>query len=207
MVDRRAELRSYYEAEASARIRRPLDGRRVEVRSDFIGRLRRDRRTTVVEVGAGPGRDGRAFVEAGLSFHGVDLAHENCHLASHDGVTVIQGVATDLPFRDGAFSAGWSMSTLMHLDDHDMVASLHELARVVERGAPCVVGIWGGDDRESVDETSIDGQRRRFHLRTAESNLDLVSVLGEVERHEVWRGFPDRWEYHLFEVRRRGAAP
>lgn len=106
-------LRAYYEEEARLRLRKPVTGRRVELRDEFLTPLRAERRRSVVDFGAGPGRDGEAFVTAGLDFVGLDLAHANGVLAAERGITVVQGPVDAPPCRAEFFDAGWSISTLM----------------------------------------------------------------------------------------------
>lgn len=108
-------LRAYYEEEARLRLRKPVTGRRVELRDEFLTLLRAEGRRSVVDFGAGPGRDGEALVIEGLDYVGLDLANANGVLAAERGITVVQGSVDAPPIRAESFDAGWSMSTLMHI--------------------------------------------------------------------------------------------
>jgi SAM-dependent methyltransferase len=194
------ELRSYYEAEATRRGRGALNSRRVDARHAFVDLLRSEGCRSVLDIGAGPGLDGAEFVTAGLHCVGIDLALQNCRVATESGITMVQGSTLALPVRPGSFDAGWSMSTFMHLDDRQVAEGLRELRASLRSGAPCLIGLWGGE-HDAVDRSSIPGERRGFRLRSLAQNRELMGELGELEHAEVWESTEDRWPYHLFQVR------
>ena len=163
--------------------------------------LRRERRHSVLDLGAGPGRDGEAFLRAGHAFVGLDLAHENAVLARSRGVTVVHGSIAAPPFRPAAFDAGWSMSTLMHVPEARMPAVLAAITMPLRPGAPLAVGLWGGDRGDEIDDTRIKGHRRLFSHRAVDRNRELLERCGAIERSEVWDiGRPGE-EYQVFVIR------
>jgi len=201
MGDVRSDLRSYYEEEARLRLRQPPKGRRVEVREEFLSLLKREGRHSVLDFGAGPGGDGRAFIEAGHRFVGIDLAHGNGALAADAGVTVVQASVAAPPVRARSFDAGWSWSTLMHIPEYDVADTLRAMAVPLRLGAPLFVGLWGGDRRDMISDWGIKGQRRPFSLRPSAVNQELLAVCGPVETVSTWDTGPAGWEYQLFQVR------
>jgi len=201
MSELRDDLRSYYEEEARLGLRKPLRGRRLDLRLDFLALLDQEGRTSVLDLGAGPGRDGTAFLAAGLRFVGIDLAHGNGVLAAEDGVTVTQGSIAAPPFRPRSFDAGWSMSTLQHVPEAEVAATVAAMVMPLRAGAPLVVGLWGGDGRDMIDESGIDGKRRLFSLRTQARNRELLGAGGFLEQESVWDVAENGWEYHVFQLR------
>ena len=197
----RQDLRAYYEEEARLRLRKPVAGRRVELRDDFVGLLRVEGRRSVVDFGAGPGRDGEAFVAAGLDFVGLDLAHANTVLASQRGVTVVQGSIDAPPFRQGSFDAGWSMSTLMHIPTDGVPDALAAMIASLRRGAPLVVGVWGGAQGDILGEFGLSGHQRFSSLRPFDVNTRLLAACGEVERATIWDLGPEEWQYQVLQLR------
>ena len=197
----RDDLRLYYEEEARQRLRKPVQGRRVELRTRFIEQLVGEGRSTVVDFGAGPGHEAAAFHDSGIDYVGVDLAHGNGVIAATKGATVVQGSLADPPFRRGAFEAGWSMSTLMHLPTASVSAAVEALAAALVRGAPLLVGQWGGDLGDVFGGDAVPGRRRLFSLRSLERNRSLLAEVGDVEHQEVWPVGPEGWEYHVIQVR------
>jgi hypothetical protein len=132
---------------------------------------------------------------------GLDVAHGNCTNAAEAGVRIVQGSATAPPFKPRAFDSGWSMSTLMHLTDDEAATAVAALAGVVTAGGPCLIGMWGGDVGDTIDASSIQGERRPFHLRSLEHNMRLMAELVTIEHAETWDDFPDGWQYQVFRLR------
>ncbi len=199
--DELADLRDFYEHEAGQRTRTSLGGMRVERRAEFIDLLDREGRTSVLDAGAGPGLDGAGFGAAGLYVVGVDLAIGNSRLAAESGVTVLHGSILDLPIRAGAFEAGWSFSTLMHLAADDAGRAIEEILAALESGAPLDIGLWGNETEDvTSDDAEPGGPRRRFHHRSFDRNLAIAAARAEVESAErlTIAGHSD---YHVFRLR------
>lgn len=196
----RADLRSYYERESKLGLRQVLRSRRLEFRERYLELLSTERRTSVIDFGSGPGHDGAGFVAAGLRFVGVDLAHGNGVLAANENVTVVQGSITEPPIRSRSFEAGWSMSTLMHLMEHEVSSAIAAMAEVLVPGAPMMIGMWGGPRSDDIDDQQIDGERRLFSLRPIELNSRLLEAAGTVESAEVVPG-QEGQDYQLFLLR------
>lgn len=198
------ELRAFYEHEAEQRTRRALRGMRVERRNAFIDLLVRERRSSVLDAGAGPGLDGAGFRAAGLRFVGIDLAIGNAKLASESGLVVVPGSILALPMRPRTFAAGWSFSTLMHLPADDAGLAIGEILAVLEPGGPLAIGLWGSEAEEvTVDEGWPGGARRPFHHRSFEHNRAVAAARGEVEAAERLT-IPEHSDYHLFLLRAEG---
>lgn len=198
-------LRSYYEEEARLRTRSALVGRRLELRNSFIERISGEGRHSIVDFGAGPGGDGPGFTQAGYSYVGLDLSFGNCMLAAEAGTKVIQGSLKAPPFSPGSFDAAWSMSTIMHLPEHEIPEALAAMGQSLKTGAPFMIGVWGAeagwDPAEKNQSDGIDGFERLFSLRSFERNKALASEAGAIEEASTWPVGPDGWEYHTVLLR------
>lgn len=183
---RERDLATYYDQEAPDRSERDIDPGRVARRTEFIEVLRTERRTSVVEIGTGPGRDASAFVAAGFAVTGVDLSAEHVRLARAAGADVRPATVLDLPFDDGSFAAGWTMSTLLHVPNADFGTAMIEICRVLEPGAPLAVGLWGGVDREGPNPRDTIQPRRFFSNRSDDRIRHMLSPFGVIERFETW---------------------
>lgn len=191
-----AELARFYEEEAHLRRRGPAQGRRVEWLERFVALLVSEERRSVIDIGAGPGTDGAAFVAVGCTYVGLDLAQANGVLALERNLCVIVGSLFDLPVVDASFDAVWSMSTLMHVPDADVDRALESICRVARPGAPVMIGQWGGSLGAVYSEGEPSGMRRLFDLRTVDRNRALLEAHGSIEQWEVWDTGPGGWEYH-----------
>jgi ubiquinone/menaquinone biosynthesis C-methylase UbiE len=109
----------------------------------------------VLDLGAGTGRFGKAFVAAGDSYAGIDMSLamllefrascKNAFLAQADG--------RQLPFCNGAFDVVLLMQVLSGASDWQSV--LNEARRVLRRGGSVIVG------HTVSPESGIDAQLKR----------------------------------------------
>ena len=202
MSHKHADLEDYYEKEARLRKRgRPREAR-VRLQDDYIGLLKAEGRTAVVDFGAGPGQDGDRFRAAGFGYIGLDLAHGNGVLAAERDLVTIQGSITSVPFGPGSFDAGWSMSTLMHLDEADAAQAASQMIGTLVPGAPFLLGMWGCETEDSLMQSDgVPGAKRPFHVRTFEHNQAILAAVGDVDRADRWVGASGDWDYHVLQAR------
>ena len=134
------------------------------IRAAIWDTLRLSTPARVLEIGAGTGRIGKAFVAAGDFYVGVDTSlamlrefpanSKSCFLAQADG--------RQLPFRDGAFDVVLLMQVLSGVGDWERI--LNETRRVLLPGGSVVVG------HTVSPESGIDAQLKRR----------LAAILGEM---------------------------
>ncbi len=186
-MQRERDLVEYYDNEVQERAGRELPGDRVARRGAYTEQLRAEGRRSVLEVGAGPGRDGTALAQAGLDYTGVDLAPASVAACRGLGLDVRVASVLDLPFADATFDAGWTMSTLLHVADADLDAALAEIVRVLRPAAPLAVGLWGGRDlAEGPHGEATYGPARFFSVRSDEKVRAALGRHGTIERWETW---------------------
>ncbi len=195
------ELARFYDREAADGRRGDPEAGRTEHRRHFLELLAAEGRTSVVEVGLGPGRDAAAMLAAGMQVAGVDLAGEHVRLCGALGVDARRGSALALPWTDGSFDAGWTMSTLLHLPDEQIPVALDELGHVVAPGAPIAIGLWGGADLAGYREDDRYDPPRWFRFRTDAQVLAMVDSHGTVEQFTTWQPEGDRFSYQWVVLR------
>ena len=198
MTGHDADLVAYYDNEVGERASRRLSPQRLAGRSDFLELLAREGRRSIVEVGAGGGRDGRAFVSAGLDYRGVDLSPGSVKTCRSFGLDVEVGSALDLPYDDASFDAGWTMSTLLHIDDLD--TALAELVRVIRPGGPLAIGTWGAETDRAALLDEDNGYGPRYF--TVRSDPTLRAALTRHGTLETWRTHPGDGEHYQWAILR-----
>lgn len=93
----------------------------------------------VLDLGAGTGRIGKAFVEAHDSYIAVDVSSSMLReFLAHGDATVAQADGRQLPFRDGAFDLVLLMQVLS--GTHNWKELLAEAGRVLAQDGAMVVG-------------------------------------------------------------------
>lgn len=196
------DLATYYDVESATRAARDLAPERVRQRDTFVRHLSSQKRTSLLEVGTGPGRDAAAFVAAGLCVAGVDLSVENARRCRDLGVDARAASVVELPFADRSFDAAWTMSTLLHLPDDLFDAALDELSRVLVPSSPAAIGVWGGDDWEGEIEGEDFGPDRYFRFRSDLRLRELLARHGTVEEFTTWtrEGGGHRYQWCVLRV-------
>jgi SAM-dependent methyltransferase len=193
--DLEAELVSFYDRQAPQRSERSLDPEREKRRLAFVELMHAEDRTTVLEVGTGPGRDAKPMQQSGLDVRGIDLSPEHVRYCAEQGIDCRRASLFAIPFEDGAFAAAWTMSTLLHVPDSRIDEALVEITRVVEPGAPIAIWVWGGPDSEARQVLGGIDLPRFFSSRSDERWREILERHGTIERFETW---PNRegWDGH-----------
>jgi SAM-dependent methyltransferase len=173
---------------------------RIAARDAFIAAL--PERTTVLEVGVGTGRDATGFVAAGHTVVGVDLSQAFAEHSRRAGAHVVLASARALPFPDGAVSALWTMSTLMHTPTAASDGALRELRRVLAPDAVAAIGVWGGPDVEEYLASPRYDPPRLFSRRSDARWRELLGTIGTIEHFERWDDDGDPFWYQYAVVRR-----
>ena len=111
--------------------------------------------TRVLDLGAGTGRIGRAFVDADDAYVGVDVSLAMLREFRADSRTarLVQASGQQLPLRDGAFDVVLLMQVLSGADDWHGLAG--EARRVVAPAGAIVVGHTNGPS------SGVEAQMRR----------------------------------------------
>jgi len=162
------------------------------IRSSIFAATRVASPAKVLDLGAGTGRIGKAFIAAGDHYTAIDtsLAMLREFQASTKQGILAQAEGSQLPFRDGSFD----LVLLMHVlsGTNDWRAIVEESRRVVRAAGAVVVG------HTKRSESGIDGQLKRklksilqemgvpWH-RPAESRNDALAWL---ESHSIRSAHP-----------------
>lgn len=178
-------LVAFYDAQASEREQRGLRETRADLHSRFLQRLRDEERSTLIDLGAGPGHDAVAFSRAGIEVTAIDLSAQHVALCRAKGIDARVGdfYALDLP--TDSFQAGWAMSSLLHVPNRDLDTVVGEITRVLGPGAPLAIGLWGGIDREGIWEDDIAEPKRFFSLRSDDHLHAMLSQHFEILEFDV----------------------
>lgn len=197
-MDLEANLIAYYEAESAAGTRGAVSDFRRELYERFRTVLRREQRSRLLDVGAGPGTDTANWREDGFPAIGVDLAFGHAARMRERDVPAAVASLHHLPFASASFDSLWTMSTFVHVPDASLDTALAELVRVVAPGAPLGIGTWGGLDFEGVPEFGEHRPYRFFALRSHDRWRRALETHGEVEELLTYeRNVGHDWQYQF----------
>ncbi len=144
----------------------------------------------VLDIGAGTGRIGRAFVAAGDVYTGVDtsLAMLQEFPADSSNCTLLQADGSHLPFSDGSFDVVLLMHVLSAAGDWKKI--VREARRVVSRGGSVVVG------HTVHPESGIDAQLKR-RLKSILEELQVDSYRPEQSKRQALEWLATRAARHV----------
>src|SRR3712207_2904252 len=98
-----ASLREFYDQNVEDRDRSPLAPWKVEERAHFLRMLQQVGKASLLEIGAGTGKDGKFFQDSGLQVVCTDLSPEMVKSCREKGLTAYVMDFLSLDFPDASF--------------------------------------------------------------------------------------------------------
>lgn len=131
---------------------------------------------SVLEIGAGYGKDISHLIDAGFVYTGIDSSAEMVAEIRRDHPEVVSAVqnATHLQFPDKSFDAVWASSVYHHILPSDIKQAFGELYRVLKPEGVAFIRI-----RTGGDYCTIDTQRNlQFFHYSQEHLVDELTKAG-----------------------------
>lgn len=171
-TNRRADLRTAYDADVDRRTAMTPAAWRIEVVDEFLALL--DDHEDVLELGCGTGQLAAHVASTGRSIEAIDLSPGNVAAARERGVSAHEASFEGLPFPDGRFAGAFAVNSLLHVAEDELPATMREIRRVLVEGSPLLVVVWGSHHRhEGPFEHEWLEPPRYFSLYTDEQLLAL----------------------------------
>jgi SAM-dependent methyltransferase len=171
----RNNLREAYNKFAQERDSGEMQAWKIRERADFLALLKREHKKSLLEIGAGTGRDGKFFQERGLEVVCVDLSPAMVSLCKQKDLNALVMDFADLQFPDDSFDAVYAMNSLLHLPKAEFPAVLQKIEALLKTGGVAFLGMYGGYDHEGVWEKDFYTPKRFFSFFTDEDLEQAVS--------------------------------
>jgi SAM-dependent methyltransferase len=173
---------AYNHEEAERRDRKEKDSWKISERQQFLKLLQQQGKTTLLEIGAGTGKDSLFFQDNGLQVVCTDLSPAMVNLCRKKGLQAYVMDFLSLDFPSASFDAIYALNCLLHVPTHDLPAVLRSLRDLLRPGGLFFLGVYGGIEWEGVHEEDWHNPPRffafhtdEFMQRTAAPFFDLVS--------------------------------
>lgn len=200
----RDNLRASYGRAAQSRDAQPIEAWKVKERQRFLELLQAEGRRSLLELGAGPGKDGAFFQTQGLEVLCTDLSPEMVAACAAKGLAarVMDFARLDLP--DDSFDAAYALNCLLHLPDRELPDALREIRRVLRPGGLFFLGLYGGPDEERVWANDVCEPKRFFALRSDKRLREFVGECFEIDsfRTIAVEGLTDRLHFQSLLLRK-----
>ncbi|MEI7028131.1 class I SAM-dependent methyltransferase [Paenibacillus sp. y28] len=143
-------------------------------RAHFHTRLQQEGAVSLLEIGAGTGRDSLFFAQTGYEVTSSDLSPRMVQLCREKGLQAEVMDFYKMTYPDGRFDAVYALNCLLHVPKADIVKVLLEIRRVLRPGGLFYMGVYGGPDSEGVWEEDAYEPKRFFSFYTDRSVQDVV---------------------------------
>jgi SAM-dependent methyltransferase len=169
-----------YNRQAAQRDKNEMQAWKIPERAEFLTLLKRERKQSLLEVGAGHGRDSRFFQENGFQVTCTDLSPEMVKLCQQKGLNASVMDMLDLGFPDNSFDAVYSLNNILHLTKKELPIALQSIWRVLKANSLFFLGVYGGDNFEGIWEKDSYRPKRFFSFHTDEKLKEAVTVSFEL---------------------------
>ena len=163
-----SNLLEYYNRDAERRDNREYPAWKREERHHLLSMLQQEGKTSLLEIGAGTGRDSQFFQEQGLDVISTDLSPEMAKRCRQKGLTAYVMDFLHLDFPPDSFDAIYSFNCLLHVPTQDLPAVLQKIQGLLKPGGLFYLGAYGGIEREEAQPDDPNEPKRFFSFHTDE---------------------------------------
>ncbi len=175
------DLRSAYNLSAADRQQSSLEEWKLEERQAFLDLLLREEKATLLEIGAGVGKDSKFFQENGVQVVSTDLSPEMVQLCREKGLEAYEMDFKNLAFPDENFDAIYALNCLLHVPKKDLPAILNTLSKLLKPTGLFYMSVYGGPDSEAVWEEDYHQPKRFFSTYSDDQLLAVVTRIFELD--------------------------
>jgi len=145
-----ANLVEAYDRYAEDRDSRKLADWKIQERAHFLALLQEKRKKTLLEIGAGTGKDSRFFKDNGLEVIATDISSEMAKLCWQKKISALLMDFCNLGFIEESFDAIWALNCLLHVPKKELPEVLQGIQDVLKAGGLFYMGVYGGSEFEGI---------------------------------------------------------
>ena len=171
----RSNLIESYNNHAKERDAYAVDAWKVEERANFLSLLRQEHKQSLLEIGAGAGKDSKFFNDQGLAVTCIDLSPEMVKLCKQKGLSAYVMNMARLNFPLNSFDAVYSLNSLLHIPKVEFRIVLENVKKVLKPTGLFYLGVYGGEEFEGIWELDLYHPKRFFSLHSDENIQKITS--------------------------------
>jgi SAM-dependent methyltransferase len=173
-------LRKSYNNYANEREKNELQQWKVKLRDSFLKLLLNEDKSTLLDIGAGTGKDSRFFMNNNIDVIAVDISGEMIKLCREKGIESYESDFYNLYNICKKVDAVWSMNSLLHVEKANLNSVLKEIKSVLNPFGLFFMGVYGGENSEGIWQDDIYTPHRFFSFYTDEDIKEVVSKYFEL---------------------------
>jgi len=179
------QLLESYNKNAKLRDRTEIERWKIDEMLLFHSVLPQTGTVRLLDLGAGPGHQGKFFSDLGLRVTCADLSPQMVASCREKGLEAFVNDFYSLEFADGTFDAVWAMNSLLHVPKADLSIVLNNVKRVLKPNGTFYMGLYGGYDQEGIWQEDTYEPKRFFAFYTNDSIREKVGESFDIVRFEV----------------------
>ncbi|MBW9158596.1 class I SAM-dependent methyltransferase [Clostridium tagluense] len=173
-------LKQSYNNYAHEREKNEFQVWKAKPRDAFLKLLLSEGKSTLLDIGAGIGRDSKFFMNNDINVLAVDLSDEMIRLCHEKEIESYQLDFYNLHKIGKKFDAVWSMNSLLHVEKVNLNLVLEEIRDVLSPLGLFFMGVYGGEDSEGIWQDDIYTPHRFFSSYTDVNIKEVVSNYFEI---------------------------
>jgi SAM-dependent methyltransferase len=181
IINEKPILKQAYNNFADHREQTQIEPWKHKEREQFLRYLGQEGRSTVLEIGAGTGRDSLYFQMEGFQIVSVDLSEEMVRLCKEKGLEAHCMDFYHLDFDSESFDALFALNCLLHVPKAQLDAVLEQIERVLKPGGLFFCGVYGGQETEGVWEKDFYEPKRFFSMFEDEAIVKVMQRRFQME--------------------------
>ncbi|MFC4559272.1 class I SAM-dependent methyltransferase [Virgibacillus kekensis] len=179
------KIKDSYNEKAIERDGHEIQSWKAKEREVFLGYLKKEKVDSLLEIGAGTGKDSLYFKEQGLNTFSTDISAEMIRLCGKKGLQAEVMNFAELGFPDNHFDSIWALNCLLHVPKNEISDVLKELTRVLKTSGLFYFGVYGGRNQEGIWEDDAYSPKRFFSFFEDDSLKALLAKFFIIEYFNV----------------------
>lgn len=173
-------LKRAYDSGAADRNAGDISSWKIQERASFLAQLKQQNKSRLLELGSGPGRDGKFFKENGLSVVCTDLSSEMVSLCRDKGLEAYAMDFLSIDFPKNSFDAVFALNSLLHVPKASIEAVFQKINHLMQPNGLFYMGVYGGQDSEGIWSEDSHEPKRFFAYYLDHQIIELVSKTFEL---------------------------
>ncbi len=197
-------LRAAYSREsATQRDNTEKEDWKVVERQQFLVLLQQEGKITLLEIGAGTGKDALFFQESGLRVVCTDLSPAMIALCRAKGLEAYVMDFLSLDFAPASFDAIYALNCLLHVPGAALPAVLQNIRDLLRPAGLFFLGVYGGFEKEGINENDYHVPPRFFSFHTDEFMQQITAPYFDLVTFKVIAVPGKMWHFQSMTLRRK----
>lgn len=174
IMEYKSSLKTAYNQFAEHRDRSNMEPWKWDERDHFLQAIRKEKRMTLLEIGAGTGRDSLYFQQQGLDVTAIDLSEEMIRLCLSKGLHAQVMDFSRMNFPADSYDAVYALNCLLHVPKAELDSVLRGICKVLKPQGLFFFGVYGGTETEGIWEQDTYVPKRFFSMYEDEAIVNVV---------------------------------